>query len=132
MQPFDVIIASPFKKAMSELAHALVEYINKEELKETEFIRLVQIVAIIDAHRKAVTITNCSKAFLNSGLFPWNPEIVLKKKGVKKSAQSFIDFSKPDCGTIRISGKCITNEDIQPYLRSPEEKKKKIEKKEQK
>ena len=125
MQPFDVIIAAPFKKALSELGYALLSLVDHKNLNESEFIRLVQVVAIIDAHRKAVTITNCSKAFSNSGLFPRDPEIVLGKKNVKKSTKSFIDFPKPDCATINISGKCITSDDIQPCLRSPDDKKKK-------
>lgn len=49
---------------------------------------------------------------LKIGLFPLNQEEVLQKTGIKNSSKSFIDFSESDTNTIKISGRCITQEDV--------------------
>ena len=123
IQPFDTTLARPLKKALKAFAQTIYELLSKEEQSVTSLLRLAQVIAIIDACTVARTITNCRVAFKSCGLFPRNANEVLSKKGVRKSSKSFIDFSTPPASPIKISGRCITQDEVLHNLREIAEKK---------
>ena len=86
----------------------------------TAFLRLTQVIAIIDAVLAALT-TNCKIGFKTCGLFPRNENEVLQKSGIKNSKKSFIDFSPSNRSPMKISGHCITRDDVIENLRDKKE-----------
>lgn len=124
-QPFDRVIARPLKDCLSRIAKEIIDSINEESQDKTFVIRSTQIQALIDAHRVATTQKNCQKAFEACGLFPRDSDKILNHKSVKKSAQSFIHTDLNTGRPIKISGLCITSDEILPMLREKKSKTKK-------
>ena len=129
MQPFDTTVARPLKKALKSFASALLERMKTDEQNFSGFLRLAQVVAIIDSITVSTTITNCANAFRCCGLYPRNIDEVLAKEGIKRSSQSFISFEKTEIKPLKISGLCITQEDVIDNLRDVEEQRKAKEEK---
>lgn len=86
----------------------------------TAFLRLTQVIAIIDAVLAALT-TNCKIGFKTCGLFPPNEDEVLQKSGIKNSKKSFIDFSPSNHSPMKIRWNCITRDDVIENLRDKKE-----------
>ena len=129
-QPFDVTVARPIKQSLARFANDLIENCHPEKCDMTSFLRLTQVIGIIDAVRAGSTITNCKIGFKTCGLFPRDPKEILNKSGIKKSSKSYIDFSECDHSPMKISGHCITKDDVIENLRQKDEiEKKKKEKK---
>ena len=129
MQPFDTTVARPLKKALQRFADDLLQNLNTEGSTLSSMLRLAQVVAIIDAVTVSTTITNCAKAFKSCGIFPRNIDEIIRKDGVRKSKQSFISFDKADITPVKISGRCITHDDVVENLRCVEEQKRMREEK---
>lgn len=124
-QPFDRVIARPLKECLSRIAKEIIDYIIEENQNKAFIIRSTQIQALIDAHRVATTQHNCMKAFESCGLFPRDITKILNNKNVKESKQSFIQNDLNTSRPVKISGLCITSEEILPMLRDKKSKAKK-------
>jgi len=122
IQPYDRVIARPFKQALQQFANKILNEYGDDASSWTKVRRLAQVTALIDAHRVATTTINCRKAFEVCGLYPRNPQKILKAKGVKNSKRSYIDNSPSPTGTIKISGHCVTSDNILQHLRKKEKK----------
>ena len=121
IQPLDVTVARPLKQALKRFAKDLLENIDPSTLSMISFLRLTQVIAIIDAVRAASLTSNCKIGFKNCGLFPCNEDEVLQKSGIKNSKKSFIDFSSSNHSPMKISGHCITRDDVIENLRDKKE-----------
>ena len=88
-QPFDVCIASPFKAALARTKDSMPSWVftNIQTLTQTARKRFTTIVAVIDAWKKAATITNIKSAFEKTGIYPLNMQRVLTNKYVRQSTQ---------------------------------------------
>lgn len=125
MQPFDTTVARPLKQALKRLANEILSVCSPEQQTITSFLRLAQVIGIIDAVRASTLITNCKIAFKCCGLFPRDQNEVLVKSGIKNSHKSYIDFSESATKPIKISGRCITQDDVLDNLREVQKKRKK-------
>ena len=123
LQPFDVVIGRPFKQKLSAFASMIHSLIKEEGHTKSAVVRVQQIIAIIDGLQAATTITNCMQAFASCGYVPYDPDVVLKNKDVSKSTRVFDDFSDLHTKGFKISGKCITRDDVIDNLKPKKEKK---------
>ena len=62
-QPFDITVARPLKQSLARFANDLIENCQPEKGDMTSFLRLTQVIVIIDAVRVGSTITNCKVGF---------------------------------------------------------------------
>lgn len=124
-QPFDRVVARPLKECLSRIAKEIIDNFDEENQDKTCIIRSSQIRALIDAHRVATTQHNCEEAFKACGLFPRNINKILNSRNVKKSNQSFIQTDIQTASSIKISGLCITSDEVLPKLRGKKTKTKK-------
>lgn len=122
LQPFDVAIGRPFKQKLAAFASMLRSLIEDEGISKRTVVRLEQIIAIIDAHQAAATITNCMHAFAACGYVPYDPSVVLLNKEISKSQRVFDDFSSLKTKGFKISGRCITSDDIIDNLKVRKDK----------
>ena len=123
LQPFDVAIGRPFKQKLTAFASMLHSLIEEEGHSKQVVVRIEQIIAIIDALQAATTITNCMHAFAACGYVPYDPNVVLRNKDISKSSRVFDDFSDLKTKGFKISGKCITSDDVIDNLRTAKDKK---------
>ena len=132
MQPFDRVIARPLKDCLARIARELIEEYSPEDQSSVPVLRKVQIMSIIDAHRVATTTRNCRVAFAECGIYPYDPNKILKNKQVKNSTKNFIQTDTIPGPGFKISGKCITSDDVisclkerksKSFLESPKTKK---------
>ena len=129
MQPFDTTVARPLKKVLQDVANQLLQNISKDDASHTNVLRLAQVIAIIDAVTSSTKITTCMVAFKSCGIFPRNIHEVIGKDGVSKSKKSFISFERADISPVKISGRCITQDDVVDNLRDIEQQKKEMKEK---
>ena len=127
MQPFDRVVARPLKDALPRIASHIIDEIDENEQEKISVVRTAEIQGFVDAHRIATTTHNCRIAFEACGLLPRNPEKILKNKNVHVSQKNFIQTDLVPNNAIKISGLCITSDDVRPLLRkkSPGKKSKK-------
>ena len=90
IQPFDRVIARPLKDALSRIAAHLITEIDENEQEKIPVLRSAEIRGFVDAHRISTISHNCETAFDACGLFPRNPQKVLRHKLVKVSKKNFI------------------------------------------
>ena len=124
LQPFDKVIARPLKDCLSSIARAIIEEYDEYDKTKRGVLRLTQIQALVDAYRSTSTIYNCKKAFESCGLFPRCPDKILQNKDVKKSKNCFIQTELIPGTPIKISGLCITQNEVRSQLRSKRSKNK--------
>ena len=86
IQQFDQVIAKQLKTALGQVARHILNDIDDNGKHQSKTIRYVQIQALIDAHRVAITQEKCRIAFDICGLFPRNQGKVISNKLIKKSA----------------------------------------------
>ena len=126
MQPFDRVIARPLKDCLSRIARELVNDFDPDDQNTVPTLRLVQVMSLIDAHRVATTARNCSVAFAECGLYPYNPDRVLSNKQIRRSSKNFIQTEVVPGPSFKISGKCLTSDEVLSCLKDKTQKKKKI------
>ena len=122
LQPFDVVIGRPFKQKLAAFAAVIHSLIEEEDHTKSAVVRVEQIIAIIDGLQAATTISNCMQAFASCGYVPYDPSVVLKNKDISKSSHVFDDFSDLNTKGFKISGKCITRDDVIDNLKPKKEK----------
>ena len=124
IQPFDRVRARPLKDSLSRITAHLITEIDENEQEKIPVLRSAEIRGFIDAHRISTTSHNCETAFDACGLFPRNPQKVLSHKLVKVSKKNFIQTELIPGDTVKISGLCITSDDVRPFLRNKKSDKK--------
>ena len=117
MQPFDTTVARPLKQSLKRFANEIINECKPEQHSMASFLRLTQVIGIIDAIRVSTTISNCKISFKNCGFFPRDQSEILKKSGIKNTPKSYIDFSESNTNPIKISGQCITHDEVLNNLR---------------
>ena len=127
MQPFDKVVARPLKDCLSKIARQLAEEQASGDHNTVSLIRFIQIKSLIDAHRVATTTYNCAKAFESCGIFPYDPTKVITNKLIKRSSKNFIQTETIKGPSFKISGRCITSDDVLQCLREKGKKKQKEE-----
>ena len=107
-QPFDVGIASPFKRKLKSMHTTLnpnlIPPLDSAAAKE----RYVLFFAIIDAWKCSATKRNCASAFQATGIFPLNEQKVLERPDVRPT-QPEDNLQQPPRG-YNIGSKEITTD----------------------
>ena len=112
MQPFGTAVARSLKQLLKRFANEIINECKPEQHSMTSFLRLTQVIGIIDAISVSTTISNCKISFKNCGLFPRDQNEIWKKSGIKNTPKSCIDFSGSNTNPIKISGRCITHDEV--------------------
>ena len=105
-QPFDVGIASPFKRKLKSLFKTLNPNLIPEFGSAVAKERFTIFYAIIDAWKCAATKRNCASAFQATGIFPLNVQKILDRPDVRQSQDD--DLPKPHAKGYDINSKEIT------------------------
>ena len=74
LQPLDVSAFSPFKKAFSSECHKFVHENPNRVVTRNDLPKL-----IATAYRSSMTVSNIMAAFRKTGIFPFNPDVVLEQ-----------------------------------------------------
>ena len=125
MQPFDRVIARPLKDCLSRIAREMINDCPDDLQDSVPIMRAVQVRSLIDACRVATTAHNCQVAFAECGLYPYDPSRVLSNKQVRRSTKNFIQTDIIAGPSFKISGRCVTSDDILQCLKDKTSKERK-------
>ena len=117
MQPFDNFVACQLKYCLSKIARQLAEEQASGDHNTVSIIRFIQIKSLTHAHRVATTTYNCAKAFESCGIFPYDHTKIITNKRIKRSSKNFIQTETIKGPLFKISGHCITSDDVLQCLR---------------
>lgn len=73
LQPLDVDVFAPLTTAYKNNIHAITRYGAAYSVDKVDFLKQYRL-----ARNKAITPTNIQKAWKATGLFPFNPQLILK------------------------------------------------------
>lgn len=115
LQPFDIGIASPFKRALKKYfkKYKNVKWttINGENLSDTQITRRSLVMAVIDAWKSTYTLSNCKNAFKESGIYPIDKFKVLSNSKVSKNETDTEKvLMEKNSKKVKISGTVITSD----------------------
>ena len=90
-QPFDVGLASPFKRRIKDFSQNPPSYIREMISKAPSQVaqqRILVVAAIINSWAQTAIPSNCYSSFHSCGIFPFNINKVLSNRFVRTSSES--------------------------------------------
>lgn len=115
IQPFDLSLASPIKNQMKKNLENWAVYYPKAVIYNghpTAKMRYLLVAAFLDAWRSKMTRSCITKAWRDTGLFPLDAEIPIKRTDLVRPTNANDNLLLPSPRKMKIGQKVLTSDDM--------------------